>query len=30
MSFQAYLYNTEAKTGKTPQEFIGEATAIGS
>jgi len=25
MSFQAYLDNVEAKTGKTPKEFITEA-----
>lgn len=25
MSFQAYLDNVEAKTGKTPKEFIAEA-----
>jgi hypothetical protein len=25
MSFQAYLDNIEAKTGKTPNEFIAEA-----
>lgn len=25
MSFQAYLDNVEAKTGKTPNEFIAEA-----
>ena len=25
MSFQAYLDNIEAKTGKTPQQFIDEA-----
>lgn len=29
MSFQAYLDNIEAKTGKTPNEFIGLATAKG-
>lgn len=29
MSFQAYLDNIEAKTGKTPQQFIDEATAKG-
>lgn len=29
MSFQAYLDNIEAKTGKTPQEFIDMATAKG-
>lgn len=29
MSFQAYLDNIEEKTGKTPQEFIDEATAKG-
>ena len=27
MSFQAYLDNIEAKTGKTPQQFIDEAKA---
>ncbi|HTE21913.1 MAG TPA: DUF4287 domain-containing protein [Candidatus Limnocylindria bacterium] len=27
MSFQAYLDNIEAKTGKTPSEFIAEAKA---
>ena len=25
MSFQAYLDNIEAKTGKTPKEFVAEA-----
>jgi len=29
MSFQAYLDNIEAKTGKTPQEFIAEAKVKG-
>ncbi len=29
MSFQAYLDNIEAKTGKTPQQFIEEAHARG-
>jgi hypothetical protein len=29
MSFQAYLDNIEAKTGKTPQQFIDEAKAKG-
>ena len=29
MSFQAYLDNVEAKTGKTPQEFIDIAEAKG-
>ena len=29
MSFQAYLDNIETKTGKTPQQFIDEATARG-
>ncbi len=29
MSFQAYLDNIEAKTGKTPQQFIDEATEKG-
>jgi hypothetical protein len=29
MSFQAYLDNIEAKTGKTPQQFIDEAAAKG-
>lgn len=29
MSFQAYLDNIEAKTGKTPQQFVDEATAKG-
>lgn len=29
MSFQAYLDNIEAKTGKTPQQFIDEAHAKG-
>lgn len=29
MSFQAYLDNIEAKTGKTPQQFINEANAKG-
>lgn len=29
MSFQAYLDNVEAKTGKTPQEFIDMAAAKG-
>lgn len=29
MSFQAYLDNIEIKTGKTPQQFIDEATAKG-
>lgn len=29
MSFQAYLDNIETKTGKTPQQFIDEATAKG-
>lgn len=29
MSFQAYLDNIEAKTGKTPQEFIDGATSKG-
>ncbi len=29
MSFQAYLDNIEAKTGKTPQQFIDEAAARG-
>ncbi len=29
MSFQAYLDNIEAKTGRTPQHFIDEATAKG-
>lgn len=29
MSFQAYLDNIEAKTGKTPTEFIAEATEKG-
>lgn len=29
MSFQAYLDNIEAKTGKTPQEFIDLARAKG-
>lgn len=29
MSFQAYLDNIEAKTGKTPQSFIDEASAKG-
>jgi hypothetical protein len=27
MSFQAYLDNVEAKTGKTPQQFVDEAAA---
>jgi len=29
MSFQAYLDNVEAKTGKTPQQFVDEAAAKG-
>lgn len=29
MSFQAYLDNIEAKTGKTPRQFIDEARAKG-
>ena len=29
MSFQAYLDNVEAKTGKTPQQLIDEAQAKG-
>jgi hypothetical protein len=29
MSFQAYLDNVEAKTGKTPQQFIDMADAKG-
>jgi hypothetical protein len=29
MSFQAYLDNIEAKTGKTPREFIEMATTKG-
>ncbi len=29
MSFQAYLDNIEAKTGKAPQQFIDEAHARG-
>lgn len=29
MSFQAYLDNIEAKTGKTPLQFIDEASAKG-
>lgn len=29
MSFQAYLDNIEQKTGKTPQQFIDEATKKG-
>lgn len=29
MSFQAYLDNIEAKTGKAPQEFIDEAKTKG-
>lgn len=29
MSFQAYLDNIETKTGKTPNDFITEATAKG-
>lgn len=29
MSFQAYLDNIEAKTGKTPQQFIDAAAAKG-
>lgn len=29
MSFQAYLDNIETKTGKTPNDFIAEATAKG-
>lgn len=29
MSFQAYLDNIEAKTGRTPQQFIDEAHAKG-
>jgi Domain of unknown function (DUF4287) len=29
MSFQAYLDNIEAKTGKTPKQFIDEASAKG-
>ena len=29
MSFQAYLDNIEAKTGKTPQQFIDEAASRG-
>jgi hypothetical protein len=29
MSFQAYLDNIEVKTGKTPQQFIDEATTKG-
>lgn len=29
MSFQAYLDNIEAKTGKTPREFISEAKRKG-
>jgi hypothetical protein len=29
MSFQAYLDSVEAKTGKTPQQFVDEATAKG-
>ncbi|TXG76806.1 DUF4287 domain-containing protein [Patescibacteria group bacterium] len=29
MSFQAYLDNIEAKTGKTPQQFIDEAATKG-
>lgn len=29
MSFQAYLDNIETKTGKTPQQFVDEATAKG-
>lgn len=29
MSFQAYLDNIEAKTGKTPQQFVVEAKAKG-
>lgn len=29
MSFQAYLDNIEAKTGKTPNEFIAMATEKG-
>ena len=29
MSFQAYLDNIEAKTGKTPQQFIDEAGTKG-
>lgn len=29
MSFQAYLDAIETKTGKTPQQFIDEATRKG-
>lgn len=29
MSFQAYLDNIELKTGKTPQQFVDEATGKG-
>lgn len=29
MSFQAYLDSVEAKTGKTPQQLVREATAKG-
>ncbi|MFO0920198.1 MAG: DUF4287 domain-containing protein [Candidatus Saccharimonadales bacterium] len=29
MSFQAYLDNIETKTGKTPQDFIDEASSKG-
>src|SRR5262245_63908930 len=29
VSFQAYLDNVEAKTGKTPQQFVDEAAAKG-
>jgi uncharacterized protein DUF4287 len=29
MSFQAYLDNIQAKTGRTPNEFIAEAKAKG-
>ena len=29
MSFQAYLDNIEEKTGRTPRQFIDEATARG-
>jgi hypothetical protein len=29
MSFQAYLDNVQAKTGKTPNDFIAEAKARG-
>ena len=28
MSFQAYLDNVEAKTGKTPQQLVDEAAAL--